>query len=63
MAKKKLQDEVTISGELSIIPGGFIKDIDSDLNLEYVLFQKLREKGYGGYDRFKYKIILERKKE
>jgi hypothetical protein len=63
MAKKKLQDKVTLNGELSIIPGGFIKDIGSDLNLEHALFEKLREKGYEGYDKFGYKIILEYKKE
>jgi hypothetical protein len=61
MAKKKLQDKVIMNGELSIIPGGFIKEIGSDLNLEYALFEKLRENGYEGYDRFKYKIILEHK--
>jgi hypothetical protein len=61
MAKKKLQDKITLNGELSIIPGGFIKDISSNLNLEYVLFEKLRDKGYEGYDKFRYKIILENK--
>lgn len=63
MVKKKLQDKVTLNGELLIIPGRFIKDAGSDLNLDAVVFDKLREKGYEGYDRFRYKIILEYKKE
>jgi hypothetical protein len=63
MAKKNIKNKVIMNGELSIIPGRFIKDSGSDLNLEEVVFDKLRNKGYGAYDKFRYKIILEYKKE
>jgi hypothetical protein len=61
MAKKNIKNKVEIEGELSIIPGGFIKEVDSNLNLEDVVFDELTNKGYGIYNRFRYKIILERK--
>jgi hypothetical protein len=62
MAKKKLQDKVTMNGEISFLHGS-ITDDGSNLRLENFIYNKLKSKGYNTYDRFRYKIVLEHKKE
>lgn len=62
MASKRLQDKVIMNEEIELRLGT-IKEIGSDLKFEEALFNKLKSKGYDWYDKFRYKIVLEYKKE